>query len=96
MTLIDPRRRKPGELAPQGDKEGREEDGESSLESLDFVKELLPIVDEARDKVTDLMEDMVVRGLRDLVRGPAVAVRMQSETDALHSCVLAWYSHRRY
>jgi hypothetical protein len=28
---------------------------------------MLPIVDEAREKVTDLMEDMVVKGLRDLV-----------------------------
>ncbi|EPQ25842.1 uncharacterized protein PFL1_06517 [Pseudozyma flocculosa PF-1] len=40
-------------------------DGPSLLD-LDFVKHYLPSIDEARQTVTDYMEDMVVRGLRDL------------------------------
>lgn len=38
-----------------------------SLMQLDFVKEYIPIVNESKEKITDLMEESVVRGLRDLV-----------------------------
>ncbi|KAN0065089.1 hypothetical protein ACQY0O_001585 [Thecaphora frezii] len=39
---------------------------EPSLLELDVVKQYLPSIDMARQTVTDYMEDMVVRGLRDL------------------------------
>lgn len=37
------------------------------LTSLDLIKNYLPKLQSAREKITDMMEDMVVRGLRDLV-----------------------------
>jgi hypothetical protein len=40
-----------------------------ALTQLDFVSAYLPLIDEWRLSVTDAMEDMVVRGLRDLVCG---------------------------
>lgn len=68
-TLIDPKGARPKSIPSDMDTgEEQDEQAEISLASLDFVKEMLPVVDEAREQVTDLMEDMIVRGLRDLVR----------------------------
>lgn len=70
-ALVHPR---PPPLPPksQGGEDAREgeedEDDEDMipLTSLDFVNACLPLVERSREKVTDLMEDMVVMGLRDL------------------------------
>lgn len=70
-TLVDPYQKRPPRQAAQVEQDsGLEEQMEITLLSLDFVKEMLPIVEEAREKVTNQMEDMVVRGLRDLVSFP--------------------------
>jgi hypothetical protein len=67
-TLIDPQLARPKNLAIELEQgEALEESGKTLLSGLDFVKEMLPFVDEAREQITDYMEDMVVRGLRDLV-----------------------------
>ncbi|PWN33882.1 uncharacterized protein FA14DRAFT_161516 [Meira miltonrushii] len=53
--------------AIQAEENGEEkEDSKQSLLELDFVQECLPMIEEARERVTDMMEDMIVRGLRDL------------------------------
>lgn len=50
----------------QRTEEGDEEEELIPLTSLDVVNACLPLVERSREKVTDLMEDMVVMGLRDL------------------------------
>ncbi|UZJ52190.1 hypothetical protein CBS101457_001510 [Exobasidium rhododendri] len=66
-TLVEPQRVRPKNLAIDlGPGKAPEGHGEALLSNLDFVKDMLPFVDESRERVTDLMEDMVVRGLRDL------------------------------
>jgi hypothetical protein len=83
-TLVDPQQTRRSRLQSDvGLDDTNEEHAETSLLGLDFVKEMLPIVEEAREKVTDLMEDMVVRGLRDLVRIVQPAEISYTSTDTM-------------
>jgi hypothetical protein len=67
VLLIEPNRKKIARHTQQIQlDDGPDGQSEVTLSSLDFVRELVPFVNESRDRVTNLMEDMVVRGLRDL------------------------------
>lgn len=48
------------------EQDGTGVEDQSILLSLAFVQHCIPMVEQARERVTDLMEDMIVRGLRDL------------------------------
>jgi hypothetical protein len=67
VVLVEPHRKRQARNTDATELDnGLEDQTEASLTGLDFVKEMLPFVNEARERVTNLMEDMVVRGLRDL------------------------------
>lgn len=67
----------PSSALPANDEDRDDKDEESmddvpTLTALDFIRDYLPAIDDARQTVTDMMEDMVVRGLRDLVSSPCL------------------------
>ncbi|TKY84825.1 hypothetical protein EX895_005905 [Sporisorium graminicola] len=44
----------------------QKQEGETSLLDLKLIQDLIPTIDSARKTIIDYMEDMIVRGLRDL------------------------------
>jgi len=60
-----------GLLKPSSSSEGMggNEVAQIPLQTLEFVKDYIPTVDQARDSIIQEMESMVVNGLADLVSG---------------------------